>query len=118
MDINRLRELPLRHRNEPCCTELAPRLLSASRTAELAGQLKAVANVTRLAMLDLLARQKEPICVCDITPQFDQSQPTISHHLRILREAGLVDSDKRGLWAYYWPTDLGRKLLITIETVP
>ena len=70
----------------------------------LADTLKALGDPTRLRMLDLLAQQPEPLCVCDITPQFAQNQPTISHHLRILREAGLIETEKRGIWAYYWAT--------------
>ncbi|MBA3822363.1 MAG: helix-turn-helix transcriptional regulator [Ktedonobacterales bacterium] len=63
-------------------------------------------------MLSLLAQQTEPLCVCDITAQFDQHQPTISHHLRLLREARFVDCEKRGVWAYYWVTDAGQRALI------
>jgi ArsR family transcriptional regulator len=66
-------------------------------------------------MLDLLVQQEVPLCVCDITPQFEQNQPTISHHLRILREAGLIGTDKRGIWAYYWATDMGRRYLSTLS---
>jgi ArsR family transcriptional regulator len=84
-------------------------------TQRLADQLKAVADPTRLRMLDLLAQQPEPLCVCDITPQFSQNQPTVSHHLRLLREAGLIDTEKRGIWSYYWATPAGRRVLSVIQ---
>jgi ArsR family transcriptional regulator, arsenate/arsenite/antimonite-responsive transcriptional repressor len=85
------------------------------QTRKLADQLKAIADPTRLRILDLLVQQSEPICVCDITPLFDQLQPTISHHLRLLREAGLIDTEKWGLWAYYWATPAGRTTLETVK---
>jgi ArsR family transcriptional regulator, arsenate/arsenite/antimonite-responsive transcriptional repressor len=109
--------IPLRHKNEPCCTVAAPPSMSEARTSALAAELKAVADPTRLRMLDLLAQQTEPFCVCDLTAQFPQNQPTISHHLRILREAGLIDTEKRGIWAYYWATDTGKTLLSVLGTL-
>ena len=111
------RPLPVRHRNEPCCAPAQAPSLTLARTAALADRLKALGDPTRLRMLDLLAQQGEPLCVCDITGQFAQNQPTISHHLRILREAGLVDCEKRGIWAYYWATDEGRKTLLAAEAL-
>ena len=110
----RTRPLPARHRNEPCCAPVQAPGLGLARTAALADLLKALGDSTRLRMLDLLAQQPEPLCVCDITPQFAQAQPTISHHLRILREAGLIETEKRGIWAYYWATDLGRRCLAAV----
>ena len=97
-----------------CCTTPQTITLSVERAVHLAVQLKALADPTRLRILDLLAEQQEPVCVCDITDQFDQHQPTISHHLRLLRQAGLVDCEKRGVWAFYWATDLGREQLAQI----
>jgi ArsR family transcriptional regulator len=88
--------------------------LSAVQTETLAERLKALGDPTRLRMLDLLVQQPEPLCVCDITSQFPQNQPTISHHLRLLREAGLVDCEKRGIWGYYWATEAGRRLLAAV----
>lgn len=81
----------------------------------LAGQLKALADPTRLRMLTLLAAQPTALCVCDITSQFDQRQPTISHHLRILREAGLISGEKRGVWSYYWATAAGERSLSIVR---
>jgi ArsR family transcriptional regulator len=54
-------------------------------------------------------QQDDPLCVCDLTTQFEQRQPTISHHLRILREAGLIVGEKRGTWSYYAATEAGRR---------
>src|SRR5689334_22857469 len=108
--------LPVRHKNEPCCTPTQAPSLSQAQTVSLAERLKAVADPTRLRMLDLLAQQEAPLCVCDITVQFPQNQPTISHHLRLLREAGLIDCEKRGIWAYYWATELGRRCLAAVST--
>lgn len=63
--------------------------------------LKALADPTRLQMMGILKKSVEPVCVCDFTAAFDLSQPTISHHMGKLREAGLVDVSKVGIWAYY-----------------
>jgi ArsR family transcriptional regulator len=81
----------------------------------LADRLKALADPTRLRMLELLAHQSAPLCVCEINEHFAQRQPTISHHLRILREAGLIDCEKRGVWAYYWATATGSEWLSTVR---
>lgn len=62
---------------------------------------KALADPTRLEILRLVAAQTAPICVCDIVDRFDLGQPTISHHLKVLREAGLVEMSRQGIWAFY-----------------
>ena len=82
-----------------CCTTDAP-LLSDPEAGELASRFKALADPTRVAIVNRLS-QADCVCVCDLTEAFDLSQPTISHHLRILREAGLVEASRRGTWAYY-----------------
>ena len=112
-----LDQIPTRHKNEPCCADLRTPSLTEHRTATLADRLKAVADATRLRMLDLLAQQREPICVCDITPHFDQNQPTISHHLRLLRDAGLIATEKRGIWSYYWATEAGEQTLSVVASL-
>src|SRR5689334_17518848 len=73
--------------------------LEERHAVAIADRLKTLADPTRLRMLDLLATHGESVCVCDMTGQFSLHQPTISHHLRLLREAGLVDCEKRGVWA-------------------
>jgi ArsR family transcriptional regulator len=83
----------------PCCTPTAP-LLGRGAQERLATAFKALADPTRVGIVNRLARSGE-VCVCTLTAEFDLSQPTISHHLRILREAGLIDAAKRGKWSYY-----------------
>lgn len=101
-----------------CCVPAPqPTLNHAQRLAALADRLKAVADPTRLRMLELLARQSSALCVCEITDQFTLHQPTISHHLRLLREAGLIAGEKRGTWSYYWATDEGKRVLAQVESL-
>src|SRR5438045_9774842 len=82
-----------------CCGPGTPALEEGERDA-LAARFKALADPTRVAIVNRLAAADE-VCVCDLNAAFELSQPTISHHLRILREAGLVDSTRRGTWAFY-----------------
>ncbi len=82
-----------------CCGPETPPLDEHART-ELAARFKALADPTRVAIVNRLAAANE-VCVCDLTGAFELSQPTISHHLRLLREAGLVESSRRGTNAYY-----------------
>src|SRR3982751_1846028 len=82
-----------------CCgPETLP--LAPEERAELASRFKALADPTRVALVNRLAATEE-CCVCDLTDAFELSQPTVSHHLRVLREAGLVEASRRGTWAYY-----------------
>ena len=89
-----------------CCAEIveplpfAPNGTAAGDDRVVAG-FKALGDPTRFAIFRLIAAQAEPVCVCDVTDRFDLSQPTISHHLKALREAGLVTVSRRGVWAYY-----------------
>lgn len=86
-----------------CCTPLAREPLGEVDAAELARVFKALADPVRLRLFSLIASfEGGQACVCDLTGPFDVSQPTISHHLRVLREAGLVDCERRGTWVYYW----------------
>src|SRR5207244_8246725 len=82
-----------------CCGPNTAPLPTEARD-DLAARFKALADPTRVAIVNRLAAADE-VCVCDLNAAFDLSQPTISHHLRILREAGLVDSTRRGTWAFY-----------------
>jgi len=96
--------LPLEPRSDAliCCTPLAREPLSAEDAAELAGVLKAIADPTRLRLLSLIqAHENGEACVCDLTDPVGLAQPTVSHHLRVLLDAGLVTRTKRGTWAYY-----------------
>jgi ArsR family transcriptional regulator len=82
-----------------CCgPEAQP--LTEPESEELAARFKALADPTRVAIVNCLSTAEE-VCVCNLTATFDLSQPTISHHLKILREAGLVEFTRRGTWAYY-----------------
>ena len=84
---------------------VVPKFAPALTEEEAVGQarlLKALADPTRLRILSLLSRHEGEVCVFEIVESFTLEQPTISHHLRILRDAGLVDCRKKGLWAYYY----------------
>ena len=83
-----------------CCSPLAVRPLDVEQAAVVAPMFKALGDPARLRLMSMIASVPE-ICVCDLTPAFDLSGPTISHHLKVLREAGLVDSDRRGTWVWY-----------------
>lgn len=84
----------------PCC-QLAGTPLSGEDAAAIAPMFKALGDPVRLRLVSLIAAQREA-CVCDLTTAFELSPPTISHHLKVLREAGLVESQRRGTWVYYW----------------
>jgi ArsR family transcriptional regulator, arsenate/arsenite/antimonite-responsive transcriptional repressor len=85
-----------------CCPPLAARPLSQDQAERVAPLLKALADPVRLRLMSLIASHPGgEACVCDLNDAFDLSQPTISHHLKVLHEAGLVDRDKRGVWAFY-----------------
>jgi len=75
--------------------------LPAERQAALIGAFKALADPSRFEIFRLIAAQTDPLCACDVVDRFDLTQPTISHHLKVLREAGLIDVSRRGVWAYY-----------------
>ena len=82
-----------------CCVAVAP-ALPALQADNLALIFKALADPTRVQMLHMLNAASEPICVCDFTAAFDLGQPTISHHIAKLKDAGLVSSFKRGVWSF------------------
>ena|SRR5258706_2113555 len=89
-------------RPEGCCPPKGlPAPVKRAGDDRLLSSLRAAADPTRLQVLRLLAAAKAPVCVCDITSRFRLSQPTISHHLGLLRRAGLVSTTRRGIWAYY-----------------
>ncbi|MEU9759831.1 metalloregulator ArsR/SmtB family transcription factor [Streptomyces sp. NPDC047987] len=87
---------------EGCCPTLLTTPLDEDRAETLAKVFKALGDPVRLRLLSLIAsRAGGEVCVCDLTPAFDLSQPTISHHLKLLKQAGLIDSERRGTWVYY-----------------
>jgi ArsR family transcriptional regulator len=106
-----------------CCEvpQAPPPLVEAERERMVAA-FRALGDPTRLEIFRLLAAQSEPVCVCDVVERFEVSQPTISHHLRILREAGLVTVSRRGVWAWYAPDPKGlawlREALGDLEAAP
>ena len=86
-----------------CCPALGAAALAEPQAAELAAMFKALSDPVRLRLLSLIASHPGgQACVCEISPAFDVSQPTISHHLKTLRSAGLLDCERRGTWVYYW----------------
>jgi ArsR family transcriptional regulator len=85
-----------------CCAGLASAPLDEEQAAELATVFKALGDPVRLRLLSMIASREGEVCVCEMTPAFELSQPTISHHLKLLRQAGLIDCERRGTWVYYW----------------
>jgi ArsR family transcriptional regulator, arsenate/arsenite/antimonite-responsive transcriptional repressor len=87
-----------------CCPGLASAPLGEDQAADLAKIFKALGDPVRLRLMSMIASRGAggETCVCELTPAFDLSQPTISHHLKLLRQAGLIDCERRGTWVYYW----------------
>jgi ArsR family transcriptional regulator, arsenate/arsenite/antimonite-responsive transcriptional repressor len=85
-----------------CCSPLSDSALSAEQAEQVAPLLKALGDPVRLRLMSLIASHAGgEACVCDLTSAFNLSQPTISHHLKVLHEAGLLAREKRGVWVYY-----------------
>ena len=89
---------------EPCCKPVVYPDVERKQAERMARIAKALADPVRLQLVDVLRKHAGKVCVCELVPLFDLSQPTVSHHLRVLREAGIVDSERQGLWAYYYVT--------------
>lgn len=87
---------------EPCCAPVVYPDVDRDRALRLATVAKAIGDPIRLQLIDVLRKHAGKVCVCELVPLFDVSQPTLSHHLKKLRDAGIVDSEKQGLWAYYY----------------
>ena len=86
----------------PCCPPTVGTVLSATEAETLAGMFKALADPVRLRLLSMITgAEGGEACVCELTVAFDVSGPTISHHLKVLRNAGLIEGDRRGTWIYY-----------------
>ena len=87
---------------EPCCEPVAYPDIDRERAERMATVAKALGDPIRMQLVDVPRKHAGQVCVCELVPLFDLTQPTISHHLRVLREAGIVGSERRGLWAYYY----------------
>jgi ArsR family transcriptional regulator, arsenate/arsenite/antimonite-responsive transcriptional repressor len=88
---------------EPCCTPLVREPLTQDWAGDLARMFKALGDPVRLRLLSRVASHAGgEACVCDLSEGFDLTQPTISHHLKVLRETGLLQCERRGTWVYYW----------------
>jgi ArsR family transcriptional regulator, arsenate/arsenite/antimonite-responsive transcriptional repressor len=87
---------------EPCCEPVAYPDIERDQAERMATVAKALGDPIRMQLVDVLRKHAGKVCVCELVPLFDLSQPTVSHHLKVLREAGIVGSERRGLWAYYY----------------
>jgi ArsR family transcriptional regulator len=87
---------------ERCCEPVAYPDIEREEADRLAKLAKALGDPIRMQLVDVLRKHAGKVCVCELVPLFDLSQPTVSHHLKKLREAGIVGSERRGLWAYYY----------------
>jgi ArsR family transcriptional regulator len=87
---------------EPCCEPVVYPEVERQEAVRMATIAKALGDPVRLTLVDVLRKHAGKVCVCELLPLFDLSQPTLSHHLKKLRDAGIVDSERRGLWAYYY----------------
>lgn len=97
----RVLEIADRKLGERCCDPGVSTRVSPREAGELARDFEILAHPVRLQLLDVLSRNEGRVCVCDLESAVPVKQPTVSHHLRLLREAGLVDSEKVGQWVYY-----------------
>lgn len=84
-----------------CCRPLDDDALTTDDAAATAALFKALGDPARVRIVNLLARNPDPVCVCELTPVIGLSQPTVSHHLKKLVQAGLLEREQRGVWAYY-----------------
>lgn len=87
---------------EPCCEPVAYPEVQRDQALRIATIAKALGDPVRLQLVDVLRKHAGKVCVCELVPLFDLSQPTVSHHLKVLRQAGIVGSEREGLWAYYY----------------
>jgi ArsR family transcriptional regulator len=102
----------------PCCPPMATTRIPAGSAAALSQAFKALGDPIRLQLMSMIASAEGgEICVCDLTPAFEISGPTISHHLKVLREAGLVDAERRASWVYYRARPGLMRRLATLLTV-
>ncbi|MFC4063621.1 ArsR/SmtB family transcription factor [Actinoplanes subglobosus] len=101
----------------PCCPPMAQEPLDSAAAVNLSAAFKALGDPVRLQLMSMIASAPDgEICVCDLTPAFEVSGSTISHHLKTLREAGLVDAERRASWVYYRPRPALMRRLATLLT--
>jgi ArsR family transcriptional regulator, arsenate/arsenite/antimonite-responsive transcriptional repressor len=86
----------------PCCEPVVYPDVEREEAIRMALVAKALGDPVRVQLVDVLRKHAGKVCVCELVPLFDLSQPTVSHHLKVLREAGIVGSERQGLWAYYF----------------
>jgi|SRR3954451_8055077 len=91
-----------RSAGDPCCEPVVYPDVERAQAERMAAIAKALGDPVRLQLVDVLRKHAGKVCVCELVPLFELSQPTVSHHLKVLRDAGLVGSERRGLWAYYY----------------
>ena len=91
-----------RQPGEPCCEPVVYPDVEREQAGRMARIAKALGDPVRLQLVDVLRKHAGKVCVCELVPLFDLSQPTVSHHLKVLRDAGILDSERKGLWAYYY----------------
>jgi ArsR family transcriptional regulator, arsenate/arsenite/antimonite-responsive transcriptional repressor len=87
---------------ERCCEPVVYPDIERDQAVQVAAVAKALGDPVRLQLVDVLRKHAGKVCVCELVPLFDLSQPTVSHHLKVLRDAGIVGSERVGLWAYYF----------------
>jgi ArsR family transcriptional regulator len=87
---------------EPCCEPVVYPDVEREQAERMGAIAKALGDPIRIQLIDVLRKHAGKVCVCELVPLFDLSQPTVSHHLKVLREAGIVGSERQGLWAYYY----------------
>ncbi len=89
---------------ERCCEPVVYPDIQREQALRMAEIARALGDPIRLQLVDVLRKHAGKVCVCELVPLFDIAQPTLSHHLKKLRDAGIVDSERQGLWAYYYVT--------------
>lgn len=87
---------------ERCCEPVVYPDVERDRATRMAGVAKALGDPVRIQLIAVLRKHAGKVCVCELVPLFDLSQPTVSHHLKVLRNAGIVGFERQGLWAYYY----------------
>ena len=87
---------------EPCCEPVVYPDVERDQALRMAAVAKALGDPVRVQLVDVLRKHAGKVCVCELVPLFDLSQPTVSHHLKVLRDAGIVGCERQGLWAYYF----------------